>query len=445
MSMRSWIIAAILIVPCGACGGPGEAAGEAALSTGGAAGRGADPESTGDSAPVVLPRGTVSVAVVDAEGSPVADAQVGIGDQLRSTDPAGVAEFTDVAMPYLARVGVRGNLAAVFVDLRTARPVLQVSRAEEVREATLHGTLTGLSTYPTTPGARLAAVAAFAAAGPSSRGLVPEPSFSLDTRWTCARRGVLRALQYEYDPTAATGGYPIAFLMRGSEPADADAAGAVVEMSPLLQGELSGTLDLAAAAIPEELCLQLLFEDGANLQVRRVGAERGEFRYAVPTWDGASARLAWHVSYPNSAAVHLLRSVDGAGPLAVSVPLPIELDLPEADASGIGFGAQFSLVDPEPGVHAIEIESPDSPAAPRIVIYLAGTDAELPDLGDVGVVIPAGIEYRWTAWALRGIGDLDELVQAADYADLRGCGNLRPARATAFVSSAPRAFVSARD
>jgi hypothetical protein len=94
-------------------------------------------------------------------------------------------------------------------------------------------------------------------------------------------------------------------------------------------------------------------------------------------------------------------------------------------------------------VHVVVMHSKAVVDGPRIVLYVDGGPAELPDLSAVGISLPLETAYTWTAWALRGVGSVDELVAAADYAQRCGCGHRAPTRIRAFVSGPPSEFTTA--
>jgi hypothetical protein len=391
-------------------------------------------------APSLLPR--VTVRVVDLVGLPLPAATVHLAAQTQRTDAAGHARFSDVQVPYAAMVEAGGD-GYVFFGLSRAAPTLHLSFAQSVNADVLSGALVGLAGAPATPGARLMSQVGFVSDAGSFQSPALQAQFSLPTGWLDASNGVVRAMQYEYDAGGELGGYPENFMVYGEAATDADADSVTVAMSPIRQQTVSGTSMAPAAATPNEVCLQLLFEDGAHLQFRRIGGQRDTFRYPVPIIAGAQARLAWGFTYPNQSQVHLLERVSSGDQLELDVPLPLQLTAPEPGAEGVAAGTRFAFSNPGEGVHAVVMHSKAVVDGPTVVLYVDDVSVRLPDLSAVGISLPLETAYTWTAWALRGVGSVDELVAAADYAQRCGCGQRAATRIHAFVSGPPSEFLTA--
>jgi len=228
------------------------------------------------------PLASVTVQVVGLRGTPVSAARVSLGGQSDETDADGVVVFTDVTTPYSAMVGAEGQ-AYVFTGLHSRAPVLHVTVAPDANRGAIAGTLSGLAAFATAPGARLQSDIVFAADADANFSSGSTADFTVQSRWLGSSSGTLRAIQYEYDTTGPLGGYPLNFLTYGETPADVDAEDVSLSLSPILQHRVEGTISMPAAAVPERVCLQLLFQDGANLQFERFSAEREAFTYQVPS------------------------------------------------------------------------------------------------------------------------------------------------------------------
>jgi hypothetical protein len=368
---------------------------------------------------------TLTGKVVSVTGEPVQNVSVWIsGRGPFFPDATGTFVVTQVAAPYTALV-VDGSSATgdLWEDLTRVDPVL--ARGFETPapySATVDGSITGGVGFPTPPthetvvrgsfdtGVGIVSTTVDGTTGTWSTGSVYwQGHFAVTAR--------LVGLQY----TLAPNGDPATFTGYGTLDVPLllsdSITGQVIALSPVATTSISATLSLppglmGSAAIP------MLEEAGFRPWV--LGAHftpASTFTLRMPSVAGLRRHVAFEATGPGGLAWVLHRDLpDPTVGLVVDVPPPTTEILPVAGAAGVDYGTLF-YVTPSTDDRVLSVMfQPTGGLGPTIRLHTTATTFTIPDLSDVGLGLPDGVEYQWSLQASGPLASTDEATAAAPFA-----------------------------
>ena len=100
----------------------------------------------------------------------------------------------------------------------------------------------------------------------------------------------------------------------------------------------------------------------------------------------------------------------GATGVTVSVLSPAVQSTPVNNATGVSTTTDFTWTQLSGAVHVVIIASGASATAPTYYILSTGSSGRIPDLGALGVVLPAATAYGWQILAVGPWASIDDFA-----------------------------------
>jgi len=363
----------------------------------------------------VNPPPTITVAgtVVNTIGAGVNGATVAIGSQHTSTDASGAFSLSGVTAPYdavvIVPVGPR-NVVTVYKGLTRTDPKLFaiLVSATPPHNGTVSGGVSGGDPLP-------AATDNTAVAWGSPE--VTKTSFfgttwSMSFEWTgpAATTGNVHALQW-----TPTTGIPTAYKGYGVTTGVAVASGGSttgvsVAMSVPAASTIGGSVSVPAGLNLAQKSLNVDFGDGASFSVGTETTAATSFTYPVPNGISSTASVGATATSTAAQSTTRVRGI-AAGSTGNTVTLlaPAVQSTPVVNATGVSTSTDFTWTPLTGGLHIVLISSA-SASAPLYVMMTTGTTGRIPDLGSLGVVLPATTAYQWAILAAGPWSSIDDVA-----------------------------------
>lgn len=363
----------------------------------------------------VNPPPTITVAgkVMDSGKNGVSGATVAIGSQHTTTDGTGAFSISGVTAPYdavlIVPAGSR-NAAIVYKGLTRADPTLLnlAVSGNPPNSGTVTGSVSG--------GDALPAASDNTAVAWGSPEVVRFASFtsnpwSLSFKWAgpAATTGNVHALQW-----TPTTGIPTAYKGYGVHTGVAVANGGTtnsvaIAMTAPVASTVSGSVTVPAGLTLAAKSLSIAFDDGATFGVGSENSSATSFNYPVPSGISSTATVSAQGAITGVAASITAVSGIAAGATNATVSLlsPAVQSTPVNNATGVSTTTDFTWTQLSGAVHVVIIGSSASATAPAYYIISTGSTGRIPDLGALGVVLPAATAYGWQILALGPWASID--------------------------------------
>lgn len=358
---------------------------------------------------------TVAGAVRDAANKAVSGATVAIGSQHTTTDGTGAFSVPGVTAPYdavlIVPVGAR-NAAVVYKGLTRTDPTLfaiPVS-ASPPNNGTVSGTVSGGDALPAA--SDKTAVAWGSPETTDSSSFTNNPwSMNLDWSGPAATTGNVHALQW-----TPTTGIPTAYkgygVATGVAVANGGTTSAVaIAMTAPVASTISGTVTVPAGVTLVTKSLGIAFADRATISVGADVSAATSFNYPVPTGIDSTASVTASGMITGGATITQVSGI-AAGSTGTSVNLlaPAIQSTPVANATGVSTATDFTWTQLSGGLHFVVISTGASPTAPVYYLITTGTTGRIPELGALGVVLPAATSYSWQIIAVGPWASIDDFA-----------------------------------
>lgn len=368
----------------------------------------------------VNPPPTITVAgkVTDLAKKGVPSATVAIGAQHATTDAAGAFSIAGVTAPYDAIVIVPDsgrNAVIVFKGLTRVDPTLlafPLGGSAPPNSGTVSGSVSGGDAFPA-PSDKTAA--AWGSPEATSVTTFTSNPWSMTLHWDAtptATTGNVHALQWT--PTtgipAAYKGYGVASGLSVSN--GTTTSGVAIAMSAPAASTVGGSVSVPAGMTLMQKSLSIDFADGASFTVGTDATAATSFSYPVPSGIGSTASVSAQGLITGTAA-SLTRSrglAAGSTGSTVNLLSPAVQSTPVVNATGISTSTDFTWTPLAGAVHLVGIGPNTSPTAPIYYFFTTGTTIRIPDLGSLGVVLPATTVYDWAIIAFGPWASIDEFA-----------------------------------
>ncbi|HWB81438.1 MAG TPA: hypothetical protein VG755_41030 [Nannocystaceae bacterium] len=335
----------------------------------------------------------VSGTVTGFIGRPLAGVDVTIGDTTVTTDDEGAFTIAGVTAPYDARVVAADSGATIFLGLTRADPSLHLCSADgEYHTAEIEGLMSGGAGFPN-PSQHVFAVAfdGFDTHDESwSYSIGNGPSYHLQPQWygAAAQEGTVLAVQYHQ----VDNGHPLDYdgigvldvvISDGGVFADQD-----LVLAPVGDAVVAGMLGVPAEAEYSQVRMFIGVGEEASVLVGYEDDPGDTYSFAAP--DGADAWMSTTlIAGVGSSGVFAFRTGIAADTLDADLDIPV-LPTWDAPANG-GMIAQDSMLQWSgiaDAVSVVLLTCEDADLGVRIVT--ADSSTPVPDLADLGTLIPAG-------------------------------------------------------
>lgn len=334
----------------------------------------------------------VSGTVTGFLGRPLAGADVMIGDTTVTTDEDGAFAITGVTAPYDARV-VDSNGATIFLGLTRADPSLHLYSPDgEYHTAEIEGVMSGGAGFPN-PSQHVFAVSfdGFDTHDESwSYSIGNGPSYHLQPQWygAAAQEGTVLALQWHQ----VDNGHPLDYdgigvidvvLSDGGLFADQDIA-----LQPVGDAVVAGMLGVPPEAEYSQVRMFVGVGDEASAFVGYEDDPGDTYSFAAP--DGGDAWMSTTlIAGVGSSGVFAFRSGIAPDTLDADLDIPV-LPTWDAPANGEMIASdsmlQWSGIADAVSVVLLSCEGADV----GVRIVTADSSTPVPDLTDLGTLLPAG-------------------------------------------------------
>lgn len=360
---------------------------------------------------------TVTGRVVDAAGHTVQDVIVYIGDAQQNVS-GGTFSSTDVVVPYeVVVVRQSARVALFYRGLTRTDPTIQLPQLAQAddRSATVSGTLSGGAGFPPPAGHRTDVVITTPAAGTGGT-VTSNGSYSVTRTWQ-GSGGVtasVHALQWQVNasglPTAYTGYGSRTGLMLSD---GAAVAGQNIMLAPVTSATVTGAVTPPEGFSVSATALYLRPGTGPELfSLARDESGAASFSFLAPTVPGATMTLTATVRMGGGTSCFVART--GLPPTLTGVGLsfltPPTMVQPGSGAVGITNNTVFRWTQ-SGRAHVVIFEAPDRPT---YVVVTPETSTTIRNLMQLGLPLPAGVEYRWTVYGIQE--SPDEAAEPGGYA-----------------------------
>jgi len=376
-------------------------------------------------ASVTVPSGeTITGAVVDSNGQPVAGTTVLIsaGAFSGSTQTDADGGFT---VPYVPISGYTATVidpshAVQYQGLSRLDPVLtDIQVVNPNRSARISGQFDG-GIYPQPSNYVTDFLFSAPPTSPQTLGDQPTGSYSPTIQWLgpASTTGTLYALQVHTDA-----GLPVDYPGYGtlSNVSVQDMGvytGQNIGLAPVTPGAVSGTLGPPSGYNVLLQTMSLLVAPSVNMRIVFQPTPSASFAFNTPAIPGTSLTVG---AYARSAIRELAYAQKANLPpndfgFVINIPASPTILTPAASATGVTLATPFSWTPYPNGVYLLAINSQS--AAASFYVVTASRSATIPDLADAGLPLPPSAQYYWqvigygplnTVNAFAGPGGLSQL------------------------------------
>jgi hypothetical protein len=238
-------------------------------------------------------------------------------------------------------------------------------------------------------------------------------TMSLDWSGPAATTGNVHALQW-----TPTTGIPTAYRGYGVASGVAVANGGstnsvAIAMTAPVASTISGSVTVPAGVTLAGKTLGIAFADGATFGVGSDATAATSFNYPVPSGIGSTATVTASGSVTGGATITLARGIAaGATGATVALLSPALQSTPVNNATAVSTTTDFTWSQLSGGLHFVVITTA-SASAPVYYLLTTGATGRIPDLGTLGVVLPAATAYSWSIVAVAPWASIDDFAGGA--------------------------------
>jgi hypothetical protein len=374
----------------------------------------------------VNPPPTITVAgkVIDGAKKPVTGATVAIGAQHATSDGTGSFSIAGVTAPYdavlIVPVGAR-NAAIIYKGLTRADPTLFAIPVSATlpNSGTVSGSVSGGDALPAA--SDKTAVAWGSPETTDGSTFTTNPwTMTLDWGGPAATTGNVHALQW-----TPTTGIPTAYKGYGVHTGVAVANGGstnsvAVAMTAPVASTISGSVTVPAGVTLAGKTLSIAFADGAAFSVGSDATAATSFNYPVPSGIDSTASVTASGSVTGGATITQAKGIAaGATGATVALLSPALQSTPVNNATAVSTTTDFTWTQLSGGLHFVVITTA-SASAPVYYLITTGATGRIPDLGTLGVVLPATTAYSWSIVAVAPWASIDDFAGGAAILPISG-------------------------
>ena len=224
-------------------------------------------------------------------------------------------------------------------------------------------------------------------------------TMNLDWTGPAATTGNVHALQW-----TPTTGIPTAYrgygVATGVAVANRGASNSVaIAMTAPVASTISGAVTVPAGVTLAGKVLAIAFADGAAISVGTDATTATSFNYPVPTGIDSTA---WGMITGGATITQVSGIAAGSTGTSVNLLAPALQSTPVANATGVSTATDFTWTQLTGGLHFV-------------YLITTGTTGRIPDLGALGVVLPAATSYSWQIIAVGPWASIDDFAGGTGY------------------------------
>lgn len=361
--------------------------------------------------------------MVDRVGNPVANLPVQIpGKGIVLTNASGQFRMSAVPIPYDLVLVDRSRMSAspavvVLLGLTRPDPVVIAPLVDiPSQTTTVSGSASGgEGSFPIGSGEKVRAF--FTVEGQFGDLSVngSDGTFSESFYWEgpAEAKGVLRVLHWATDAD----GNPTSYLGYGALtdlPVTSGVAlsGLDVTMDPVGESSITGSVTLAEGSTLVERGVLLDFDDHSVTQLVLDVSGALDFDDAVPDLGGATFDVVTQTQDASGGSCQSILRGSAAGAVGVSVspPQAPTIRSPADGSPAVTADTSLEWDAPADSVSFLYLSPTTEGAGPFYMLVTKGRTASLPDLTDLGIPFPAGVEYSWGANTYAPVSTVDALA-----------------------------------
>ena len=327
----------------------------------------------------------------------------------------GTFSVAGVTAPYDATVvNATTKESIVYKGLTRPDPTLLFlgSAPGTPRSATLSGTISGGAFTPNQPADHITGVVFGSAEASGSDTLSGAVSGAYDlgtVSWfgPATTTGTIHALQWQRNAAGLPTSYKGYGVKTGVALSDGGTfTGQDVTLTSVAGANLSGSVSVPSGYTLSDKSLTVSFGPNANIGVFTDSTATNNFSYVTPNLSGIRVVLSAIATASTGVALSFKTGLaPNASGVSLSVPAAPELGLPADAATNITPSIDFSWSASSGSVYVVGFYGP--PGQPSYSVVTAANTTRIPDLGSLGLALPAATGYAWQVLAYSPFASTD--------------------------------------